>query len=528
MPGKRALEIGTEFAHLRMDTSERAIIMASKTITGTDDKKPSRGRKLIASIETRLLPAVVLVVLALAGLPLRGEKGKPLDEAWGQLRSAEPHFSRGLKEFNESRYETASAELEKCVREMPRHAFAHYYLANIYYIQGDYQRSLTHMEQSLGQFEFMHELNDYAGKLKAKTMDSYRQMLESEWENSTSCRTSRELEALSHELTAEQSKMELRAERQRDPRTKQKAHYLYFLGNILFQLKRFSEASEKYLEAIALNPRHASAYNNAAAVSYMAGEHRAALTYLERAEEQGLEDNLNLRLKHLVYEALGRPTEGILQEEVSPGAGDDLGVMRLALAFKTGNGTLPPLYENCYIVYDKRSNEAVIIDPGVRDPRIGDFIQVRKLEVTAILNTHGHEDHAGADRYYAGLFGAPVSVHKSDSKSFPAPPERSFRDGETLPGDGFAVKVFHTPGHTPGSVCFLIGGYLFSGDTLFKNDIGNVWTEETGKIKKVRETLVQNIKEKLLGLPGQTRVCPGHGKTSTIADEKANNPFLRK
>jgi glyoxylase-like metal-dependent hydrolase (beta-lactamase superfamily II)/Tfp pilus assembly protein PilF len=476
----------------------------------------------------RIFLAISLVALFLADMPLHGEKDKSLEEAWGQLKSAEPHFSQGLKEFRESRYENASAAFQKCVQEMPRHAYAHYYLANLFYIRGEYQISLSHMEMALGHFNFMQELSDYAGKLKNKKIDSYQQMLTTEWDNNTDCRTRREIESFADQLSVDKAQVEILGKKQQNISVRQKAHYLYFAGNILFQLKRFSEASEKYREAIELNPGHVSAYNNAAAISYMAGDHRAALIYLERAEEQGLEDNLNLTLKQLVYEALGRPTEGILQEDLSLGAENDLGVMRFALAFRNEKDMLPPLYENCYVVYSRKSKEAVLIDPGVPDSRIADFIRKRNLEVRAILNTHGHEDHSGADKHFAGLFGAPVCAHKKDAGYFAVPPDRYLEDGETVSYDGFAVRVFHTPGHSPGGLCFSIGNFLFSGDTLFKNDIGKVWTKDANKIKKVRETLVRNIKEKLLVLPGQTRVCPGHGKTSTVADEKADNPFLKK
>lgn len=493
-----------------------------------ENDKASRDSRLSAPTMSRSFVVIPLALLFLIGLPLHGYEDESLETAWEQLKSAEPHFSLGLNEFRAGRYDEASGEFQKCIQEMPRHTYAHYYLANLYYIRGDYQTSLTHMERSLENFPFMQELSDYAGKRKSRKIASYQQMLETEWENTSSCRTSREIESLSRELESEKEKLGLLAKKQQDARVKQEAHYLYFLGNILFQLKRYSEASQRYQEAIELNPRHASAYNNAAAIYFMAGEHRAALTLLERAEQQGLEDNLNLTLKHLVYEALGRPTEGILQEDLSLGAEGDLGVRRYALAFTSENSLLPPLYENCYIVYDKRSRRAVIIDPGVQDPRIGDFIQERGLEVKAILNTHGHEDHAGADKYFSGLLGAPVCASKKDAEYFSTPPDRYLEDGETLDYDGFLVKVFHTPGHTPGSLCFMIGGFLFSGDTLFKNDIGKVWTDVPGKANKVREKLVQNIREKLSVLPGGTRVCPGHGKTTTIADENANNPYLKK
>jgi hydroxyacylglutathione hydrolase len=492
-----------------------------------DEKRFLRRHTPNRAAKSRLLVIIALVVLIPAGQPLLGGQDMSTEKSWQRLKSAEPHFTQGLMQFRQNRYEAAIASFQRCLREMPRHADAQYYLANLFYIRGDYQSALVQMEQALANIQFMRQLDDQRVKMKNRTIDSYQQMLETEWENTTSCRTAREIESLAGELTDEQAKSDLLAKKQQSLRARQKAHYLYFLGNILFQLKRLPEASQKYQEAIALNPRHASAYNNAAAIAYMAGEFDAALAYLDRADERGLEDNLNLKLKHLVYEALGRSTEGILQEDLSPGAETDLGVRRFALGFKNKGVLQPPLYENCYIVFSRRSKQAVIIDPGVEDPRLDDFIRTQALKVQAVLNTHGHEDHAGADDHYSGLCRAPVGIHKKDTALCAVSPDKHLEDGEILPYDGFVVRVIHTPGHTPGSVSFLIGDFLYSGDTLFKNDIGKVWPDASGKVTKNREMLVRNIKDKLLVLPGRTRVCPGHGKTSTIADEKANNPFLR-
>jgi len=188
---------------------------------------------------------------------------------------------------------------------------------------------------------------------------------------------------------------------------------------------------------------------------------------------------------------------------------------------------LPPLYENAYIVFSRGTKQAVVIDPGVEDPRIGGFVKEHGLAVRAILNTHGHEDHAGSDAFYAGLFGAPVYASLKDSSEFGIRHARPLEDGGKLEFDGLTLRVIHTPGHTPGSLCFSIGDYLFSGDTLFKNDIGKVGLGDPAKTVKVRDLLIRAIRQKLLSLPGRTRVCPGHGEASTVADEIANNPFLK-
>ena len=273
-----------------------------------------------------------------------------------------------MKAFEEGRFEDATAAFEKCVQSMPRHAYAHYYLANLAYIKADFERALTDMERSLGDFDFMEELGEHAARLKLKKIDSYEQMLAAEWDNTNSCRESRELEAIDGQLTDEKGRLELAARKAREARIKQKAHYLYFLGNILFQLKRFPEASRRYGEAIELDPRHADAYNNLAAISYLAGDHAAAGGHLAQAEARGLGDNINLKLKHLVYEALGRPTEGILREDLSAPGDDGLGVFRFALAYMGEGSMRPPLYVNAYVVFDRGTRNAVLVDPASRTP----------------------------------------------------------------------------------------------------------------------------------------------------------------
>jgi hydroxyacylglutathione hydrolase len=468
-----------------------------------------------------------LLILLFLG-PLRGQTTKPLDDAWAELKAAGPHYARGLKAFQAGRPGDAAAAFDKCLEAMPRHAFALYYLANLAYMRADYAAALPIMERSLAAFDLMRELYDHAVRLEHKKAGVYQQMLDTEMETPHNCRTARQIEALDDQINDEQSLKDLQARRTREELARRKAHYTYFLGNVFFQLRRFPEALKTYSEAIALDPLQADAYNNLAAILYMAGEHRTALNYLESAEERGLEDNVNLTLKKLVLEALGQPTSGVLEEDLSDTGPDGLGVMRFALAFKDGRSQLPPLYENAYVVFSPKSKQAVIIDPGVEDPRIGEFVKTRGLEVKAILDTHGHDDHAGANEVYAKRFGAPVWASRTDARLLAKAPDRLLEDDQTVPFDGFAVRVIATPGHTPGSLCFVVGDHLFSGDTLFKNGIGKV--DETGSAKalKAREALVRTIKQKLLTLPGTTRVCPGHGRTTTIAAETAGNPFLTK
>jgi len=353
-------------------------------------------------------------------------------------------------------------------------------------------------------------------------------MLDSEWENAPDCRSQREIESLTDEITTEKNKLEVRTAAEDASRSSQHAHFLYFLGNIRFQLKQFPEALDAYQEALALNPRHVSAVNNAAAVRYMAGDLQGALDQMDEGARTGVGSHLNLKLKHLILEALGRPTEGVLQEDLSsadPGAG--LGVVRLALAFNGGDPLIPPLYENGYVVFSRASRQAILIDPGVEDPRIAELVARNRLEVRAVFNTHNHDDHAAADGVYAALYKAPVYLSPEEEKRPDRPAVRSIGDGETVAFEGFTVRALLTPGHTAGSTCFLIGGYLFSGDTLLADYIGSPAGGNDRQRADARSGLVRVIQEKLLPLDGRTRVCPGHGKTTTIAAEAAGNPFLK-
>ncbi len=478
---------------------------------------------------TKSLPALfLLAAIALGGAFLSGAEDPALKEAFDRLPAAEKHYRAGLKEFRAGRYGEAVAAFEECAAVMPRHAYAHYYLANIAYIQGDFESALASMDRSLADLPFMQDLNDFALKRKSRSIASYQQMLDDGWENAVNCRAQREIESLTDELSTEKGKLELQAEKKRAMRSLQEAQYRYFLGNIHFQLKRPADAARLYGETIALDPRHAGAYNNAAAIRYMAGDHAGALDLLTKAEGVGIGDNVNLKLKHLIFEALGRPTEGILSEDLSAGPAADLGVVRFALAYKFSHPLLPPLYENCYVVFSRASKQAVIIDPGVEDPRIADFVEKNGLNVGAILNTHDHPDHTAANGRYAALYKAVVVAPRKDAANLPAAPGRAVEDGETVGIDGFSVKVLHTPGHTPGSSCFLVGDYLFSGDTLFKNDICKLPDEGPGKAVESQRRFVRMLKDKLMVLDDATRVCPGHGPVSTIAEEKRGNPFLSK
>jgi glyoxylase-like metal-dependent hydrolase (beta-lactamase superfamily II) len=175
-----------------------------------------------------------------------------------------------------------------------------------------------------------------------------------------------------------------------------------------------------------------------------------------------------------------------------------------------------------------------LIDPGDHDPGIVKYIRDNKIEVCYSLNTHGHADHIFA----CAEFGYPVLIHELDESYLgdteknlsgwlnesvkPIKAERLLRDGDILAVGGLKFEIIHTPGHTPGSVSIKLRNTLFSGDTLFLGGIGR--TDIPGGD---HEALMRSIKEKLMALPDNTKVLPGHGPGTTIGYERKNNPFLQ-
>ncbi|MDP8242468.1 MAG: MBL fold metallo-hydrolase [Candidatus Hinthialibacter antarcticus] len=196
-----------------------------------------------------------------------------------------------------------------------------------------------------------------------------------------------------------------------------------------------------------------------------------------------------------------------------------------------------PLQSNCYLLFDDETQNAVVIDPGADGPQIEAAIRERGLTPLMVLNTHGHGDHIAANGHIKDAFDVPLMIHGGDAPMLTDPEknlsiflgtpitspaaDRELNDGDSLEFGDHAIRVYHTPGHSPGGVSFYIGNLLFPGDALFKQSVGR--SDLPGAS---HEVLIAGIRNQLLVLPDDTIVYPGHGPATTIGDEKLDNPFL--
>lgn len=171
-------------------------------------------------------------------------------------------------------------------------------------------------------------------------------------------------------------------------------------------------------------------------------------------------------------------------------------------------------FENVvYIVRDPDTKEGYVIDAGWEPDKIADAVEDTKVK--AILITHGHWDHHDQLDALKAKLGVPVAIGELDQGMLKSPPEQVLVDRQSLPFGKSVMTAIHTPGHTPGSTCFTVGNLLFSGDTLFPGGVGNT-KNETGHFY----TIIRSVEYRLLALPDDTVIYPGHGKSSTIGAEK--------
>lgn len=172
-----------------------------------------------------------------------------------------------------------------------------------------------------------------------------------------------------------------------------------------------------------------------------------------------------------------------------------------------------PYDNNVYLLSDDKSKEALLIDAANEAPRI--VKELDGLRVTHILTTHGHQDHVQALQAVREKTGARFSCHPLDEAMMPMPADHPISDGERFRFGDYELVALHTPGHTPGSVCFQAGDRLFSGDTLFPGGPGN-----TANPYASFPTIIDSIRTRLFTLPDDVEVLPGHGKPTTIGRER--------
>lgn len=201
--------------------------------------------------------------------------------------------------------------------------------------------------------------------------------------------------------------------------------------------------------------------------------------------------------------------------------------------------TVGPFQENCYVIGDEAAGEGALIDPGDEAARIALAVERTNLEIGWIIITHAHIDHVGAVAALVDEYACPVLMHAEAEPMLGQLPtqammmglrfgkvpavDRHIEDDEVLQVGGLELKALYTPGHAPGHLAFYLESenLVLSGDALFAGGVGR-----TDLFGGDMELLLRSIDERLMTLPDETRVLPGHGPETTIGNERAHNPFL--
>jgi hydroxyacylglutathione hydrolase len=193
-----------------------------------------------------------------------------------------------------------------------------------------------------------------------------------------------------------------------------------------------------------------------------------------------------------------------------------------------------PYGTNCWLIAADGTDEAVVVDPGFSPERVHAMLATAGKRPVAVLATHGHFDHLGSAGDFCGD-DLPMYIHEADELALTDPlawragwdtprvqvkDVRPLVDGDVLEFAGFRIEVLHTPGHTPGSVCFRTDGFVLSGDLVFAGSIGRSDFPNSSPAD-MRRSL-----ERFLTLPDPLPVYPGHGADTTVGRERATNPFL--
>ena len=201
--------------------------------------------------------------------------------------------------------------------------------------------------------------------------------------------------------------------------------------------------------------------------------------------------------------------------------------------------TVGPFQENCYIIGDEQTGTGALVDPGDEGTRIALAVEQTGLDIGQIIITHAHIDHVGGVAALVDEYACPVLMHAEAEPMLGQLPtqammmglrfgkvpavDRHIEDDEVLEVGGLELKALYTPGHAPGHLAFYLEseGLVLSGDALFAGGVGR-----TDLFGGDMELLLRSIVERLMTLPDETRVLPGHGPETTIGEERAHNPFL--